>query len=99
MGSGDRELRGSRSFSGDAGRPERERRDMNLTSSETGTEKWERRGPLPPMESERRSRPSYPRQPSGGFQNRSPVRDSPAETGEWRSSKPLAPIESSNLFP
>ena len=50
---GDREPCSARNFSGDAaGRFER--RDMNLISTESGMDKWERRGPLPPLETDRR---------------------------------------------
>ncbi len=86
----------TRNFSNDSGRPER--REMALASSESGTDKWERRGPLPPPESsERRSRTGGfgSRSGSGNFSgppSRSPPRESPADTGEWRSAKPLAPV-------
>ena len=92
---GDREPRGTRNFSGDAaGRPER--RDMNLLSTESGMDKWERRGPLPPMETDRRQRTSNaPRSGSSTFgnaSNRSPSQESPADTGEWRTSRPQPPV-------
>jgi len=91
----DREPRMNRNFSSDSsGRPER--RDMAPPSIESGVDKWERRGPLPPLEtSERRTRTGpTPRSGSsnyGNAPNRSPSRESPADTGEWRSSKPIAP--------
>lgn len=100
---GDREQRFPRNFSNEGlpGAPPRERREMNLASSSEGVDKWERRGPLPPLESERRPKSGYnSRSTSGNLQsgppaaagaNRSPSRESPADTGEWRSSKPLAP--------
>jgi hypothetical protein len=98
--SGEREPRGTRNFSSDGtNRPER--REMALASTESGVEKWERRGPLPPLEtSDRRSRTSYsPRSGSGTFTNapnRSPSRESPADGGEWRVSKPLMPAARSD---
>jgi hypothetical protein len=90
---GEREFRTGRNFSGDAGRSER--REMNLPSLEGG-EKWERRGPLPPLEvNDRRTRSgNTSRSGSGNYNagNQSPTRESVADTGEWRSSKPAAPI-------
>ena len=95
---GDKELRGTRNFSGDsAGRPER--REMNLPSLESGADKWERRGPLPPLEvNDRRTRSgNTPRSGSGNYNtaSRSPSRETPADTGVWRSSKPGAPLSRS----
>jgi len=83
------------------GRPERTR-DMNLASSESGVDKWERRGPLPQSEqSERRQQRGSgmgSRSSSGQFgnaANRPPQHESSvADTNEWRSSKPLAPLRS-----
>ena len=91
---GEREPRMARDFSGDSGRPER--REMALASSESGVDKWERRGPLPPTEStERKSRGGFgSRSGSGNFggpPSRAPPRESFADTGEWRSARPLAP--------
>jgi len=91
---GDREPRTARNFSGDAaGRSER--RDMSLLSTESGMDKWERRGPLPPLETDRRQRTSNaPRSGSSSFgnaANRSPSRESPADSGEWRTARPLPP--------
>ena len=92
---GDREPRGPRNFSGSdaAGRPER--RDMTLLSTESGMDKWERRGPLPPLETDRRQRTSNaPRSGSNSFgnaSNRSPSRESPADAGEWRTARTLPP--------
>lgn len=91
---GDREPRSARNFSGDAaGRSER--RDMNLVSTESGMDRWERRGPLPSLETDRRQRTSNaPRSGSSSFgnaSNRSPSRESPADTGEWRTTRPQAP--------
>lgn len=88
---GDREFRGSRNFSGDsAGRPER--RELNLPSMESGAEKWERRGPLPPLEvNDRRTRSGNTSRSASESYNapsQSPTRESPADTGDWRSSKP-----------
>jgi hypothetical protein len=88
----------NRNFSSDdSGRPER--REMALASTAEGVDKWERRGPLPPSEApERRSRGGGgfgSRQASanlGTAPSRSPPRDGPAETGEWRSSKAPAPV-------
>ena len=101
---GDREPRIARNFSGDSGRPER--REMALASSEGDVDKWERRGPLPPPEStERRSRTTGygSRAGSGNFgvpPSRSPPREGPSDTGEWRSMKPLAPaIRSDGSIP
>jgi hypothetical protein len=92
---GDREPRGNRNFSGDAaGRTER--RDMNLLSTESGMDKWERRGPLPPMETDRRQRASNPPRSGnssfGNTSNRSPSRESPADAGEWRTARPQPPV-------
>src|SRR5208282_2829380 len=99
---GDREPRVTRNFSGDvSGRAER--RDIALPSVESGAEKWERRGPLPPLEtSDRRPRTGpTSRSTSSNFANRSPSRESPADTAEWRSSKPLPPTTRSDgsIFP
>lgn len=101
----DREPRTTRNFSGDlSGRPER--RDIALPSVESGVEKWERRGPLPPLEtSDRRPRTGpASRSTSTNFGNapsRSPSRESPADTAEWRSSKPLQATARSDgsIFP
>ena len=97
---GDREPRMNRNFGSDApGRPER--REMALTSIEGGVDKWERRGPLPPLEiSDRRQRTGpAPRSGSSNFGNapsHSPSRESPSDTGEWRSNKPIAPAARSD---
>ena len=93
------EPRPSRNFSGDAGRPER--REMLLPSIESGVDKWERRGPLPVLDtSDRRPRTGPGSGPtsrsiSGTFgnpANRSPSRESLADTAEWRSSKSMPSI-------
>jgi hypothetical protein len=95
---GDRESRPPRNFSNDSvGRSDR--RDMALPSTESGLDKWERRGPLPPPEtSERRSRTGYGSR-SGSASlgtNRSPSRESPADSGEWRSAKSLGSVVESD---
>ena len=94
---GDREPRATRNVSGDSiGRPER--REMSLLSTESGVDKWERRGPLPPLDttSDRRSRTGYVSRSGssslGNPPNRSPSRESHADTGDWRSSRPLLPL-------
>ena len=102
---GDREPRITRNFSSDpSGRPER--RDIALASVESGAEKWERRGPLPPLETSDRRPRTGPTSRStsanfGNAPNRSPSRESPADNAEWRSSKPLPPAAQSDgsIFP
>ena len=69
---------------------------MSLFSLESGADKWERRGPLPPLEvNDRRARSGNTSRSGSGNYNAasgSPSRESPAETGDWRSSKPTAPL-------
>ena len=90
---GDRESRPPRNFSNDSiGRSDR--RDIPLPSTEAGVDKWERRGPLPPLEIERRSRTGFSsRSASGQFStNRSPSTEGPADASDWRSNKPVVSI-------
>jgi hypothetical protein len=97
---GEWEHRG-RQLSNDAGRGDRAR-DINVTSSESGVDKWERRGPLPPLESnERRYRGSGTGSRSSSAQfgptmTRSSQHDGPADTSEWRSSKTLVSVPDSD---
>jgi len=67
-----------------------------MSKVESGMDKWERRGPLPPMETDRRQRTSNaPRSGSSTFgnaSNRSPSQESPADTGEWRTARPQPPV-------
>jgi len=91
------ESRPSGNSSGD-GIVRNERRDMNLPSTESGLDKWERKGPLPPAREtgERRSvSGTTPRSGSGQFgagPSRHQSHDSPADVNEWRAFKPLVPV-------
>jgi translation initiation factor 4B len=97
-----REPRMNRNFSNEGvGRPER--REMNLPSAEAGVDKWERKGPLPPPQETNERRPRTggygSRSGSGNFgaaPTRSPPVETAADTGEWRTAKPLPPTTRSD---
>jgi translation initiation factor 4B len=92
------ESRTGRNFSGDS-IVRNERREMNLASVESGVDRWERKGPLPPApprETGERRSPSVSgsRSTSGqftGLTTRIYSQESAADVNEWRSSRPVAP--------